>query len=142
MNKSTFAVRDKESVLTFFGDLLRNNKHRKLDTENYPDLRTIVFFAKNAPRESWHYYGYTRAVHSHKEKTKSNEQNISLFNGQILGLNAVEVSQEIFKLIGLEASETRVKVANIIHGIRPGIIQSNPETKVLTLFVSWIELTK
>ena len=120
---------DKLSLLKFINSVIKNEIAGKIESRHIPYFKYIIFYNFNNPDQPQCSLSAPFRYNPQMLGSKADENNISIFEGlfeEFSNLTPSEVSEHIAN-IRINDPATELKVANIIHGIRPGIIESDPD---------------
>ncbi len=140
--KPIIAICDKSSLLAFISSIINSKTPGKIETRHIPCFKYMIYSSPNnfnrplfSYGQKFQYRPLTRSIATETNSSIFEQENnkktilLSIFQrnnaSNLFGLTPDEVSLHIAH-IGIIDPKEELKVANIIHCTRPGIIESIP----------------
>lgn len=126
--KPIITICDKSSLLAFISSIIKSEIPGTIVSRHIPYFKYMIYSNPNNSNQPRFSFSSPFIYDPERLRSKETEANISLFGGNFksnIKLTPSEVSLHIAN-IGIIDAEEELKIANIIHCIRPGIIESNP----------------
>ncbi len=121
----------KKYIFNFLTAVINNRIHGKIDSRHIPYLKSISFLKRDNSNASWYCEETFSLNFPQRTRSDTYEKYLSIFSDNTFGIKPEEMSLVIFDL--KMNPEEELRIANIMHAIRPGIIKSNPTTSTLTV---------